>query len=251
MPAFNETGHAKNVANFLDLITFCQGYGRNYNPSKTAITIPSLQTLQSDASSKLNTVTTLNTAYNNTVNDRVIAFKEIKHLGTRLFNALQATDATSEKINNAKAINRKIQGKRASSDKTPTTPPDPNVPAPKTISTSQQSFDQMIEHFNALVELLRAEPSYSPNETDLKITSLDTYYNNLQTTNNAVSGSYTSVSNSRIERDKTLYSEKTGLYDVAQEVKKYVKSVFGATMEKTVKLTTTFQYKLTTSFGLN
>ena len=36
MPSTSETGHAKNVANFEDLISFCNGYGATYNPSKDA-----------------------------------------------------------------------------------------------------------------------------------------------------------------------------------------------------------------------
>ena len=31
-----------------------------------------------------------------------------------------------------------------------------------------------------------------------------------------------------IERDQILYAESTGLYSIAQNVKKYVKSVYGA-----------------------
>jgi len=37
MASTSETGHAKNVANFEDLISFCTGYGTAYNPSKAAI----------------------------------------------------------------------------------------------------------------------------------------------------------------------------------------------------------------------
>ena len=33
-----ETGQAKNVANFEDLISFCNGYGATYNLSKDALT---------------------------------------------------------------------------------------------------------------------------------------------------------------------------------------------------------------------
>ncbi|MBK7148718.1 MAG: hypothetical protein IPH78_07800 [Bacteroidetes bacterium] len=39
MASTTETGHAKNVANFEDLISFCTGYGASYNPSKAAIAI--------------------------------------------------------------------------------------------------------------------------------------------------------------------------------------------------------------------
>lgn len=47
--------------------------------------------------------------------------------------------------------------------------------------------------------------------------------------NTAVITATTDLSNGRIARNKVLYLPKTGLYDIAQEVKKYVKSVFGAT----------------------
>jgi len=39
MPIASETGHAKNVANLEDLISFCNGYGSSYNPSKVALKI--------------------------------------------------------------------------------------------------------------------------------------------------------------------------------------------------------------------
>lgn len=32
-----ETGHAKNVANFGQMISFCVGYGGDYKPSNAAI----------------------------------------------------------------------------------------------------------------------------------------------------------------------------------------------------------------------
>ena len=42
MPTYYETGHAKNIANFQDLIAFCTGYGATYNPTKTALKLPQL-----------------------------------------------------------------------------------------------------------------------------------------------------------------------------------------------------------------
>jgi len=52
MATFSEVGHAKNVANFEDLITTCTGYGATYNPVNTAIKIPAL-TAQYETSAKL------------------------------------------------------------------------------------------------------------------------------------------------------------------------------------------------------
>lgn len=36
MASTSEVGHAKNVANFQDLIAFVDGYGATYNPTKNS-----------------------------------------------------------------------------------------------------------------------------------------------------------------------------------------------------------------------
>jgi hypothetical protein len=225
MASTSETGHAKNIANFQDLIAFVTGYGATYNPSKNALKLPQLNTLVTTSQGNLADVITKNTAYNNSVNDRIIAFEGLKALSTRLVNALETTDAPKEKVSDAKGFNRKIQGKRASTSATPT---DPSTPAPATISASQQSYDQQIQHFAGLVSVLQSETSYTPNENELKIVTLTAKQANLVAKNNAVSTAYTNISNSRITRNKTLYEDVTGLVSVATEVKKYIKSVFGA-----------------------
>jgi hypothetical protein len=50
MTSKSETGHAKNVANFESLISFCIGYNADYNPSNAALKISALQTLQTNPS---------------------------------------------------------------------------------------------------------------------------------------------------------------------------------------------------------
>jgi hypothetical protein len=132
-------------------------------------------------------------------------------------------------IKDAKTINRKIQGKRA---KEITAPTDPNTPAPNTISASQQSYDQLIEHFAKLFALLKSEPSYAPNESDLRIPTLDALLTQLRADNTNVMNAYTAVSNARISRDVTLYQDNTGLVPTALDVKGYIKSVFGATSDQ-------------------
>jgi hypothetical protein len=233
MASTSEKGHAKNVANLQDLISFVTGYGATYNPNKAALKLPQLNTLATTSQASLADVIVKNTAFNNKVNERVVAFSNLKPLSTRLINALQTTDATTQKVADAKAFNKKIQGVRS----TPLTsggaggglPTDPNTPAPNIISTSQQSYDQQIQHLAGIISVLQSETSYAPNETDLKIVTLTAKQADLTAKNNAVALAYTNVSNSRISRDTTLYATTTGLFDIATEVKKYVKSIYGAT----------------------
>jgi len=225
MASISETGHAKNVANFQDLIEFVTGYGETYNPSKASLKLPQLIALKASAENNLADVISKNTNYNSKVNERINAFSGLKSLSTRLVNALQTTDATPQTVNDAKGFNRKMQGKKASSEQSQT---DPNAPAPTTISTSQQSYDQLIQHLAGLTSVLEAETSYQPNEVELKVGTIQTLVADLTAKNTAVATAYASISNSRIARNETLYSATTGLVETANEVKKYIKSVFGA-----------------------
>ncbi len=229
MASTSETGHAKNVANFEDLISFCTGYGASYNPSKAAIQIAALNTLHTNGKNSLTGVISAKTAFSNATNARQAAFDPLKKLCTRIVNALDATDATDKLVKDAKTINNKIQGKR-SGDK-PTPPPAGATEAAedKTISVSQQSYDSLIENFDKLIQLVSSEPTYTPNETELQVSTLTTTLGSLKTTNTAVINTYTNYSNGRITRNTILYGATSGLVDIAGDVKKYVKSVYGAT----------------------
>ena len=182
------TGHAKNVANFEDMISFCTGYGATYNPSKVAIQLPSLNALRTNAENALADVNSANTAFINATNARQIAFSSVKPLATRLVNALDATDATDELIKDAKTLNRKVQGARKSKGTKPETLPTPPDTAAedKQISVSQQSYDSIIENFEKLGQLVATEPTYTPNEVDLQTATLITFHGNLKTTNTSL-----------------------------------------------------------------
>ncbi len=229
MASTSETGHAKNVANFEDLISFCTGYGTQYNPSKAILQIANLTTLRTNAQNSIASVTASKTAFSNATNARQAAFDPLKKHSTRVVNALDATDATDKLVKDAKSINNKIQGKRAGEKPKPVSIPSDDAAGDKSISVSQQSYDSLIDNFDKLIQLVGTEPTYTPNETDLQISTLQTGLGNLKTVNTAVINAYTNYSNSRITRNNILYAPTSGLVDIALEVKKYVKSVFGAT----------------------
>ncbi len=228
--AITETGHAKNVANFESLISFCTGYGASYNPNKPTIQITALNTLHTSAAGTLTAVNTAFTPWSNAVGARAVVFEPLSKLVTRVVNALDASDVPKQAFKNAKTIARKLQGKRATPKNDPP-PADPAAPAEETsnnVSASQMSFDNRIENMDKLIEVLAAQSGYAPNEIELTTASLTTLVAGMRTTNTAVTNAYTPLSNTRIERNKVLYQDKTGLVDVAGDVKKYVKSAFGA-----------------------
>jgi hypothetical protein len=214
-----ETGHAKNVANFQTLISFVTAYGEAYNPANEAVTLQVLDTLLKNAQTQIAEVDSAKNAWNLTAGARAAAFEPLKPTATRLMGALKVSGAPGKTIEEAKAINRKIQGSRA---KKPTD-------AEKAVSVSQQSYDSLTENFAKFIDLLAAEPAYKPNEQDLKQTALAATLTGFREKNLAATNAYTAYSNAQIARNAVLYAKNTGLVDTALAVKEYVKSIFGAT----------------------
>lgn len=227
MASQSEVGHAKNVANFADLIAYCIAYGATYNPSKTALQLTSLNTLLTSAQTELANVTTAKNAFDTVTGNRQAVFENLKPLATKIFNYLSVTDASEQTIADAKTINNKLQGKRAKTI-TQTTPPEGGT-APNTVSVSRQSYDMLTENFSAFIDLASSVLSYTPNEAELTPASLTTYLEELQTANTDVINAEVAYSNTRISRNNILYADNTGLVNVALDVKKYVKAIFGAT----------------------
>lgn len=236
MSTYSEIGHAKNVANFEDLINRCTGFGTSYNPSLNAIKIANMNTLRTTALAALASSVSAATAYINAVDNRQAIFDPLQRMATRIISALRACGASDAIVKDALSINRKIQGKRAKPVKEvksiqaqkaadPNLPIDPIVPV--NVSVAQLSFDSFIEHYSKLIDFLASVTVYNPNETDLKVSGLNTLLSSMKTSNTAVITATTNYINARMNRDTVVYGKGTGVVDVALDVKDYVKSVFG------------------------
>ena len=224
MPSTSEVGHAKNVANLQKLTEQIRVYTL-YNPPVDNIKIANLQTLYTDASSKLNQVEDKRNANKNAITLRQTAFENLKPTATKIINHLGILGLSQGTIDQAKSLNRLIQG----GQKKETTPPEEGKEKQKTVSTSRQSYTQMAENFGILLQLLGTITEYNPNENDLKLANLNTYKDSLVSSTQTVDQTEAELNNKLIERDQILYADGTGLYSIAQNVKKYVKSLYGAT----------------------
>jgi hypothetical protein len=227
MASTSETGHAKNIANFQDLISFCQGYGASYNPTKESLKILQLQALYQLAQDKLNATKTQKTTFDTATNERRNSFANLKPLATKIINAFAVSGADTLAIADAKTVNKKLQGTTSKKSTTDETNPE-NTPSKNSISTSQQSYDRLIDHFANLIQVVEQNTNYTPNETELQVATLQTKLAELQTKNTNLINAYTGYSNAMIERNQTLYNPLSGLVQTSKEVKQYVKSVFGA-----------------------
>lgn len=241
MTSTRETGHVKNVHQLEDLITYCAGYGSAYQPSKADLTVQALTQLLDNSRAAIAEVNQKQLVYNRAVYDRQIKFEPLKKLSTRLLNALMATEADDRIIEAAKALQKKIYGGRSTS----IAAPDPTeegvvATATKRKSVSQQSYVQLSEHFSKLILLLQSEPSYKPNEVELQVGTLMSLLVEMNALHTMVMNTDTEIKNARIRRNDLMYHAPVCLRHCANDAKRYIKSIFGATSP---------QYKLVT--GLN
>jgi len=134
-------------------------------------------------------------------------------------------------IDSAKSLGRKLHGVRANPKKTEEQKKALLAKGVEIveISSSQVGYNNLVSNFDQLINLLDSISVFEPNEEDLKISSLTVLYNDLKDKNAAVIAAKAPLSNARLVRNRILYKEKTGLYDVASDVKAYVKSLYGAT----------------------
>lgn len=224
----SEIGHVKNAANFQRLISFCEGFGTTYNPTNDRLKIPQLHSLSQSVTTRINEVRVHKTNFDNTTNLRRTAFEDLRPFATRIINAFIVSGADKRTVEDAKGINKKIQGVASNKTDTNATAAG-NTTTGTTISTSQQSYDRKIDHLANLIEILSQSQVYNPNEEELKINSLRTKLANLQEKNNNLSESYARYSNTLLQRNREMYNPETGLIQTAKEVKLYIKSVYGAT----------------------
>lgn len=220
----SETDHSKNVKNFETLMISCKGFGSVYNPSNEGLTIANLVLKHLESKKSVKQVKLAETPFNDIEGQRSIVFKPLKATATKVLNALRSSKVPSTVIDDAETINRKIQGKRA--DNTVEEAVEGKEAKAKN-SVSQQSFDMQLDHFEKLVALVDLEANYKPNETELKVATLNAYATQLDAINTSVKDAYTPYKNALDFRNDMLYAPQTGLIETAKAVKNYVKSVFG------------------------
>ncbi len=247
MAVQHETGHAKNVANLQKLIEQVTTYTA-YNPSVDNLKIEVLNVLYQNALASLDNMKTKINANKNAIYIRQDLYVELKPKTTRVVNHLDILNLKEGTFAQVKSLNNLIQGKKITkasktdevsetlqileqnidilaSDKTKEKEEEREK---KTISTSRQSYTQIAENLSKLVQLVETIETYNPNVEDLKLVKLQEYHTNLVNATQQVNQTEAELNTELIQRNKILYNQEIGLYTTAQNVKKYVKSVYGA-----------------------
>ena len=224
MASTSETGHAKNVDNLGLLISNIASYGDRYKPTNPSILLEALKKMEADGRAAVLAVNDAMPIYSRATIERDNAFDPLGQLVTRSLNSLRASSSSEETDEAASAIVRKIRGNRTTAKAAAAT--DVKV---ATVSTSQQSYDSVIDNYERYIQYIAATPEYAPNEEDIKLPVLKALAVDLRAKNTACNNAKVAIDNARMARNRVLYTPLTGLVDVALDAKTYIKSLFGST----------------------
>ena len=206
------------------LISNIASYGDRYKPTNPSILLEALKKMEADGRAAVLAVNDAMPIYSRATIERDNAFAPLGQLVTRSLNSLRASSSSEQTDEAASAIVRKIRGNRTTAKAAAAT--DVKV---ATVSTSQQSYDSVIDNYERYIQYIAATPEYAPNEEDIKLPVLKALAVDLRAKNTACNNAKVAIDNARMARNRVLYTPLTGLVDVALDAKTYIKSLFGST----------------------
>jgi hypothetical protein len=227
------------MGHFQLLIDVCQNFGDAYNPQNPILLTTAMETKHATVQTSIDLVDTLIPPYLTALSVRQEKFAPLAGLSARVLATATVLGLPSAILTRAKEMVHKVRGERArkltDSSKKKTAEGNEGIEGKevkkvkeaKHISVSQTSFNERIEHFNQLIDLVSSQPAYTPAETELTVASLKTLLNEMRTSNNAAMAASVPLAAARQERDILLFAPGTGMIDTALLAKEYVKAVFG------------------------
>lgn len=238
-----ETGHAINIGRFKSIAERTDSLGALYNPPVTYLQQDQLWAAVGEGEARLTQVNDSVAQFLEKTNERRNLFHGMPLIATKIISYLGICGASGDTIKDALAINKKIRGKRAKPKKDPTTgkPGDPTAGDTaegdvdggdikldrKSISVSQRSYINLAEHFSKLVSIAKAVPGFVPNEPEFSLAGLEVYLENLKTMNFDLDKAASNLFDARYARNVLLYKARVGMYDMAINIKRYVRNITG------------------------
>ena len=219
MASTSEVGHNKNAANFDTAYQILDEMGAIYNPTNPAIILVNLVPIKTALTLSIKTLNQKTPIYKNAVAERETVIAPLPKLTTRTLNYAKSTAISAKDKEVLDSQAKKIRGdhkpKKAN----------PDTAAPATISTSQQSYDSQIANFDTYINQLESHPEYIPNETDLKITTLQNYHQTLSNLSTLVNTAGNTIITARTDRNKILYYNPVNVIQLIRDIKSYLKSL--------------------------
>lgn len=248
MASTSETGHKKNLANIDKVIDLVTQFGATYNPSNPLITVAGLNTLKSQCTLTENNADTTYITFKNDTNAREVAFDPVAKTASAINDHVKTLSISQQTIDDVTALTKVIRGdytgkltkadagKLNSENSTNTS--EEETTETNTVSTSRQSYDNILANLNKLVQLVASNTSYVPNESKIQVVTLNALVITLTAKNLAAVTATNAYFLARNQRNLTFYAPQTGLCDIMKKAKLYVKQVYGTNSAEYKQITT-------------
>jgi len=236
MASTSETGHNKNVANFNSAYQIFQEMGTLYNPSNPNLQLATLNPIKTQLAGTITVLNDQKPIYTNAVADREVEIAPIGKVTTKTLNFSKSLNISLIDKENLTSQAKKIRG-----DQKPKKI-NPDTAETESISTAQMSYDSRIANLDTYISQLASHPEYTPNETEIQITTLRAYHQRLVTLSSIVNASGNALITARKNRNDILYFNNTNIIQLIREIKAYLKSL-GAAGEPYYKALVRLKFK--------
>jgi hypothetical protein len=220
MSSTSETGHAKNVANFEDLIDHLEILNPPYNPSKPILQLSALKTQLPPAQAAIKKMSVTAPPYQSAVDAQEALFSPFSKMLTRIMNIFRSSVENPEEVRSAESLAKLMKGSSKSAEKAEEETAEESK---NSRSTSRRSYDSILENFEKFIDILIANPLYKPNEAEFSTQTLSALLVDMKVKNKAVGVLEGPLRDARKERNLLLYTPGTGIVDVGNAVRTHIK----------------------------
>jgi hypothetical protein len=216
--------HSKIAGTYEGFVKICSGF-RGYHPGSTNLQLPALQELAVQARQSLEAKDAARSALNKVTNEREIAFASLNKLVPAVLFALDASGASEQTMKDARVFLRQIFGRRKGRPPLPSGALAEPVIKPRAVRSS--GYEEKVNQFSQLVEMVSQVPSYQPNEPHLTVAALKELVTQLQGHNTTVKAVKADFFHARVALHEVYYGENHSIMVTGRAAKKYLRSVYG------------------------
>lgn len=213
-----ETGHAKNLSNFDEMLVNIRIIGSDFTPPNTQIQGASLTAGFNASRAAQDDLTKKEQLARGPVKDRENLFRQLKRVvmrsvkyyrscGTEL-NKVEAAEGLAARILDTSRVRYLADGN----------------PDPTWRSNSQQSYVMLAENFGRLIEYYKGDTKYNPTSGGIALGDMDAMHADMRTMNTNLAPIVAEVDQARALRNKLMYSE-SGIITLTKLVKEYCESL--------------------------
>lgn len=232
MTKHSESTHAKNLTNFAALIEVLRSFDKVYQPANTQLEIAQLQSLLKQAQDAQALFNQRKSAYSDAVDKQQLAFAGLTSLTTSIGNAFKASGTSAKTLETFHTVARKVKGQRATLLKASATTAGSTAAEEQpakgagTVSVAQMGYANRIDNFALLIETLKTDALYQPNEPQLMVAGLESKLAAMRQSHLDTATRMADLQQARDQRNQLLYAPEGGLVATVRSIKAYVKSIF-------------------------